>query len=36
MEIVGTCINCLPASQSLLITVCVAIAALGIAVYRTA
>jgi hypothetical protein len=36
MEIVDTCINCLPASQNLLITVCVAIAALSIAIYRTA
>jgi hypothetical protein len=36
MEIVGTCINCLPASQSLLITASVAIAGLCIAVYRTA
>jgi hypothetical protein len=36
MEIVGTCITCLPASQSLLIAASFAIAALFIAIYRAA
>jgi hypothetical protein len=36
MEIVGTCINCMPASVSFAITALVAIVALSIAIYRTA
>jgi hypothetical protein len=36
MEIVGTCINCLPDHASLLLTVSCAFAGLFVAVYRTA
>jgi hypothetical protein len=36
MEIIGTCINCWPAFASLTANVCFAIAALSIAIYRTA
>jgi hypothetical protein len=36
MEIIGTCINCFPALASLTINVGFAIAALSIAIYRTA
>ena len=36
MEIIGTCINCWPASGSLTVNLACAIAMLGFAVYRTA
>jgi hypothetical protein len=36
MEIVGTCINCLPESASFPLTAFFAFAALGVAIYRTA
>ncbi len=36
MEIVGTCINCLPGSSSVALTLTLAIASLALAIYRTA
>jgi hypothetical protein len=36
MEIVGTCINCLPASASFAVTACFAITTLAVAIDRTA
>jgi hypothetical protein len=36
VEIIGACIECLPASANLLATVSVAITFLGLAIYRTA
>jgi hypothetical protein len=36
MAIIGTCINCLPAPTSFAITAFLAVAALTIAIYRTA
>lgn len=36
MQIIGTCINCWPASASLTVNVVCAIAVLCFAVYRTA
>jgi hypothetical protein len=36
MEVIGTCINCLPASASFAVTATVAIMALSFAIYRTA
>jgi hypothetical protein len=36
MEIVGTCINCLPDSASFAVTAFFAFAALSIAIFRTA
>jgi streptogramin lyase len=36
MEIVGTCINCLPASTSLLLNITVAAALLGFGIWRSA
>jgi hypothetical protein len=36
MEIIGTCIGCLPASASLLVNVAAAVALLGVGIYRTA
>lgn len=35
MDIIGTCINCFPASGSFLVTCGVAAAALGFAIYRS-
>ena len=36
MQIVGTCINCLPASSGVALTLALAIASLALAIYRTA
>lgn len=36
MAIIGTCINCLPASANVTVTMAFAIAFLAVAVYRTA
>jgi hypothetical protein len=36
MEMVGTCINCLPYSASVAINIAVAVMVLAIAVYQTA
>jgi hypothetical protein len=35
VEIIGTCIECLPTSANLMATVAVGISLLGLAIYRT-
>lgn len=35
MNIIGTCINCFPASSSVVITCGIATVALGLAIYRS-